>query len=176
MKSWVLSNLCRKDVLTFLRKLLKKFEAYEVWGIFEGYDLCFQVTGTTQYVCKNRRLLFKVMIRTWDSFSLRKHTPSLTKQRKRPWLKGLARKECSWGSNALSKHFTQNANLARSPYLGLLMFPFSNIKSHINKKSKEAYLRSNLGQHFRGSDKTKRREDGQFKKALVVFLFRFFPV
>ena len=132
MKAWVLSNLCRKDVLTFLKKTFKK--GWGMWGSTYAF------TGTTQYVSKNRRLLFKVRIRSWHSFSLRKHKPSLTKQRKRPWLKGLERKECSLGSNALSKHFTQNADLAKSPYLRLLMFPFTKIKSNINKKSKWGIL------------------------------------
>ena len=52
----------------------------------------------------------------------------------------LALKEWKEGFIVHSKHFTYKVKLVRSPYLGLFMFPFIQIKSKINKKSRSSIL------------------------------------
>ena len=71
---------------------------------------------------------------------LSKHTPFEKNESKEPRLKALSLKECKIGFIAHSKDFTYNINLVRSPYLGLLMFPFIQIKSNISKKSTSTLL------------------------------------
>ena len=52
------------------------------------------------------------------------HTPFNTNQRRKPGLEALPLKECERGVIAHPKHFTYKVKLVRSPYLGLLTFPF----------------------------------------------------
>ena len=72
--------------------------------------------------------------------SFETHTPFDTNQRKKPSWEAHTLKECKRGFIAHSKHFTYKVKLIRSPYLGLFLFPFIQIKSKINKKSRPCIL------------------------------------
>ena len=85
------------------------------------------------------------------------------------------------GCIARSKHFTWKVKLLRSPYIGLFMFAFMQIKWKINKKAGHAYLRPNWHQTFHGSEKMKQREDRHYqvincRDLLLCDLFVSFPV
>ena len=73
---------------------------------------------------------------------LLKHTPFETNERKKPGFEALSLKECERQFIAHSKPFNYKVNLVRSPYLGLFIFPFIQIKSKINKKSRSTILTS----------------------------------
>ena len=60
-----------------------------------------------------------------------------------------------------SKHFTSKVKLLKSPYRGLFMFLFIQIKLKLYKKL-PAYLQSNESQRFYGSDKMKQGEGRHF--------------
>ena len=66
--------------------------------------------------------------------------PFETNERKDPRLRALPLKECTRRFIAHPKHFTYSVKLVRSPYLGLFMFPFIQIKAKINKKSRSTIL------------------------------------
>ena len=59
---------------------------------------------------------------------------------RKPGFEALPLKECKRGFIAHSKHVTYKVKLVRSPYVGPLMFPFIEIKSKINKKSRSRIL------------------------------------
>ena len=73
--------------------------------------------------------------------SLFQKTGHLTQTgKKKPATEALPLKECNRGFIAHTTHFTYKVKLVRSPYLGLFMIPFIQIKSKINKKSRSPLL------------------------------------
>ena len=66
--------------------------------------------------------------------------PHDTNRRKKPAIEALPLKECKRGFIAHSKHLTYKVKLVRSPYLGLFMIPFIQVKSKINKKRRSRIL------------------------------------
>ena len=66
--------------------------------------------------------------------------PFGTNEGKKPRLEALPFKECKRGFIAHSKHFAYKVKLVRSPYLGLFMFPSSEIESKIKKKNRSTIL------------------------------------